>query len=368
MEIVKQLIRIIFIGIVFSPGEITCLELTANNVDKFLKTEKFSLVIFYAPWQSECQDVIKTFQNVEEYFEDVSDVFIGQVNVYRDLKLASRYHVEDYCLVKYFIKGSDVPESYEGQLDEDSLKHFVKKTAHLEISEGAFRTSLIELNSDNFDRIIKDEKKTALVYFYAPWCIKCTNLTKTVKKVARTFQSEPDCIISKINGESNYDVTLAQKVGVYPTFMFYPKHDKDGVMYLPGKFDENWSEKNITKFMNVHCRSKHVQDGLLDKMLGVIDELDLNTRHFILNQNRRNEYMRETILMVQNLSPYKRTSADVYVKIMRQIIQDGDVYLDNEIQRIEKLLLTKMLPEKHNELNKKRNVLRQFNFHRRDEL
>lgn len=110
MEIVKQLIRIIFIGIVFSPGEITCLELTANNVDKFLKTEKFSLVIFYAPWQSECQDVIKTFQNVEEYFEDVSDVFIGQVNVYRDLKLASRYHVEDYCLVKYFIKGSDVPE------------------------------------------------------------------------------------------------------------------------------------------------------------------------------------------------------------------------------------------------------------------
>lgn len=78
--------------------------------------------------------------------------------------------------------------SYEGQLDEDSLKHFVKKTAHLEISEGAFRTSLIELNSDNFDRIIKDEKKTALVYFYAPWCIKCTNLTKTVKKVARTLQ------------------------------------------------------------------------------------------------------------------------------------------------------------------------------------
>ena len=52
---------------------------------------------------------------------------------------------------------------------------------------------------------------------------------------------------------------------MYPTFMFFPKFDKDGEVYLPGKFDENWSEYNITKFLNINCDTSRTTGGFLDK-------------------------------------------------------------------------------------------------------
>ena len=52
---------------------------------------------------------------------------------------------------------------------------------------------------------------------------------------------------------------------MYPTFVFFSKTDKDGHVYLPGKFDENWSEHNITKFLNSQCDTKRMTGGYLDQ-------------------------------------------------------------------------------------------------------
>ena len=53
---------------------------------------------------------------------------------------------------------------------------------------------------------------------------------------------------------------------------------------------------------------------------------------------------------------------------MHSIVKEGEVYIDNEIERIEKLLLNVMSSSNQDELNKKRNVLQQFRYHRKDEL
>ena len=70
-----------------------------------------------------------------------------------------------------------------------------------------------------------------------------------------------------MNVENNRDITLKELVGVCPTFKFYPKSNKDGEIYYPGKFEGNWDVKNITKFLNVHCQTKRMEDGFLDKMV-----------------------------------------------------------------------------------------------------
>ena len=82
------------------------------------------------------------------------------------------------------------------------------------------------------------------------------------------FQKEPNCLFAHIDGEANYDVIIKEKVGVYPTFKFYSVDNKDGEMYLPGKFEERWSEKNITKYMSIHCKSKVAEQHVMDKLVG----------------------------------------------------------------------------------------------------
>ena len=85
---------------------------TSQNVDEVLMKDKFSLVLFYAPWQKDCKPVIEVMENLRTKFQSKSDVFIGKADIYNDLKLATKFMIEDYCVLKYFIKGSQVAERY----------------------------------------------------------------------------------------------------------------------------------------------------------------------------------------------------------------------------------------------------------------
>ena len=82
------------------------------------------------------------------------------------------------------------------------------------------------------------------------------------------FQQEPNCVFAHIDGEENYDTAIKENVGIYPSFRFYSTANKDGNPYLPGKYEEMWSTKNITKFMSVHCGSSKADDHIMDKMVG----------------------------------------------------------------------------------------------------
>ena len=76
----------------------------------------------------------------------------------------------------------------------------------------------------------------------------------------------------------------------------------------------------------------------------------------------------ETIQTVQKLPPYKKRIGDYYVKVMRKIATDGEEFLSEEIERMQKLIFGSTSLNNKDELTKRRNILRQFNNHKRDEL
>ena len=49
---------------------------------------------------------------------------------------------------------------------------------------------LTDLTSANFDSVILDPAKSALVVFYTPWCLGCKELLVKMQRVANAFAAE----------------------------------------------------------------------------------------------------------------------------------------------------------------------------------
>ena len=96
-----------------------------------------------------------------------------------------------------------------------------------------------------YDKIVKDATKDVFVKYYAPWCGHCKKLAEPWKELAEKMAEFPDVVIGK------FDATANEADGVeirgYPTLIFYPKDNKEGVSY-DGERDvasfEAWLKEN----------------------------------------------------------------------------------------------------------------------------
>lgn len=84
---------------------------SSSSFEQNVPLEKFAMILFFAPWQDSCDYTHDVFEKIARYYADNSDVIIARGNIYNDGKLASRFDVDDYCTIKYFVKGSRVAET-----------------------------------------------------------------------------------------------------------------------------------------------------------------------------------------------------------------------------------------------------------------
>ena len=85
-------------------------EVNFGNVEKVIETQKFSLILFFAKWDETCSNKVSIFRQLQYEFHYRRDLYIGLIDIYTHPKIARKYRVEDYCVIKYFVKGSNVPE------------------------------------------------------------------------------------------------------------------------------------------------------------------------------------------------------------------------------------------------------------------
>jgi len=80
-----------------------------------------------------------------------------------------------------------------------------------------------------FEEIVKDTSKDVFVKYYAPWCGHCKKLAEPWKELAESMSEHKDLVIGK------FDATVNEAEGVeirgYPTLIFYPKDNKEGISY-----------------------------------------------------------------------------------------------------------------------------------------
>jgi len=80
-----------------------------------------------------------------------------------------------------------------------------------------------------FAKIALDPTKDVLVKFYAPWCGHCKALAPHWEDLGKHFQDNKNIVIAKFDSTENEAAGV--DVSSYPTLIFYPKDNKEGVKY-----------------------------------------------------------------------------------------------------------------------------------------
>lgn len=215
---------------------------------------------------------------------------------------------------------------------------------------------VLDLNNDNFDTYVMDPKKNVLVEFYAPWCGHCKNLAPTYEKVAETFQSEPNCIVAKVDADKEKELGRRFGVSGFPTIKFYPKDNKEGEEYSSGR-----SEQAFIDYLNEKCGTNRVSGGGVNDAAGRIDAFDEAAKKFMNSPDEREAVIADVTKATSGESdPDYRKSGEYYIKVMKKIQNKGEDYVANEVSRLERMLEGSMVAEKRDSMFKRKNILNQF--------
>ncbi|KAK5746268.1 hypothetical protein LTR17_001003 [Elasticomyces elasticus] len=110
---------------------------------------------------------------------------------------------------------------------------------------GVSASAVKDLIPSNFDDIVLNSGKPALVEFFAPWCGHCKTLAPIYEELATNFESLQDKVtIAKVDADAEKD--LGRRFGVqgFPTLKWF-----DGKSDTPEDYKSGRDLESLTKFI-----------------------------------------------------------------------------------------------------------------------
>lgn len=101
-----------------------------------------------------------------------------------------------------------------------------------------------EIGQNDVDAIIK-KHKTAIIDFYADWCMPCVMMSPIIDELAQTYAGKISFF--KINVEDNKDISMKYKVMGIPTLLVF----KNGqiVDRVVGAFPADVLSEKLKKYL-----------------------------------------------------------------------------------------------------------------------
>ena len=106
-------------------------------------------------------------------------------------------------------------------------------------------SAVLDLIPDNFDRLVLESGKPALVEFFAPWCGHCKALAPIYEELGQAFAPAGDkVIIGKVDADKHK--ALGKRFGVqgFPTLMWF-----DGKSDTPDTYNKARDLDSLTAFV-----------------------------------------------------------------------------------------------------------------------
>lgn len=106
-------------------------------------------------------------------------------------------------------------------------------------------SSVLDLIPDNFDSVVLESGKPALVEFFAPWCGHCKNLAPIWEELAQSFAFAKDQVsIAKVDADENKDLGRKHGVQGFPTIKWF-----DGTSNTPTDYNGKRDLESLTAFV-----------------------------------------------------------------------------------------------------------------------
>ncbi|PKA52749.1 Protein disulfide isomerase-like 2-2 [Apostasia shenzhenica] len=330
--------------------------LTEANFDKEVGQDRGALVEFYAPWCGHCKKLAPEYEKLGSSFKKTKSVLIAKVDCDDQKSLCSKYGVQGYPTIQWFSKGSLEPKKYEGPRTAEGLVEFVNNEGGTNVKMATVPSSVVILTPDNFDQVVLDVTKDALVEFYAPWCGHCKMLAPTYEKLANVYKLDEDVVIANLDADKHKD--LAEKYGVsgYPTLKFFPKNNKAGDDYDGGR-----ELDAFVTFINEKCGTSRDTKGQLTSQAGILESLDALVKEFISAANdERKAVLSNMEEEVEKLEGSSTRFGKIYLKVANSFIEKGSDYVQKETERLQRMLEKSISPAKADEFIIKKNILSTF--------
>ncbi|KAJ7973037.1 Protein disulfide isomerase-like 2-2 [Quillaja saponaria] len=330
--------------------------LTEENFEKEIGKDRGALVEFYAPWCGHCKKLAPEYESLGASFKRIKSVLIGKVDCDEHKSVCSKFGVSGYPTIQWFPKGSLEPKKYEGPRNAESLVEFVNTEGGTNVKVASVPSNVVVLTPENFDEIVLDETKDALVEFYAPWCGHCKSLAPIYEKVATAFKLENGVVIANLDADKYKD--LAEKYGIsgFPTLKFFPKSNKAGEDYEGGRDLEDF-----VAFINEKSGTNRDAKGQLTEKAGIVESLDALVKEFLAASNEEKKTVFTRIEEeVEKLNGSNARYGKIYLKAAKNSLEKGSDYAKNEIQRIQRILEKSISPAKADDFTLKKNILSSF--------
>jgi len=213
----------------------------------------------------------------------------------------------------------------------------------------------ITLDSLTFDKVIQRFPVT-LVKFDKPYAHG--EQQDEFIKIAEMAHSVPDLLIAEVGikdyGEKEND-DLAARYSItkddFPHLKLFVEGKDEPIAFE----SENFKADEIKRFIKKNS-------GLYIGLSSCIQEFDELSNDFMkADSEKRKEIVKRAEKVAKGLTEAgQKKSADTYIKMMHKVIEKGDDFVKNEVERTEKIQQGKISKEKKTEMLNKLNILQSF--------
>ncbi|RXG67663.1 hypothetical protein Avbf_09867 [Armadillidium vulgare] len=225
----------------------------------------------------------------------------------------------------------------------------------LQIAISINAKGLTPLDSWSFDKITSKFKASLIKFDTAyPYGKKHDEYAK----LAAASRSSLDLLVAEV-GIKDYgdkeNMDLGERFDVkkedFPVVKLFINGKEDPISF-EGQFNLEGLKKFIQKYADVYIG--------LENCLETFDRLAVQ---FVTtkNEEERKQILKKAEEEWDGIkNPSEEPSAEMYVKIMRKVIQKGDDFINSEKDRVEGLLKTRVSKEKKQDMEGRLNIIKSF--------
>ena len=242
-----------------------------ENWGMVMNGEHNALVLFAAPWCMHSKRVYPEFEKVAATFKLTDGVIIAQVKADEETTLATRHGITGFPTLKWYTKDAPLePKRYHGGRTAEDMVAFLNKKLNMNKKLRPAENFVVNLTPLNFDAIVLDSKQTVMVFFYAKWSKISTDLLDDYNIVGKTYRSDDNIVLCKMDVENYPDYAVKYDVTSYPKILVFPSGETSDV---PRIYDDGHTPQNYVQYLNKATGALRMTGGNILDYAGTTENL-----------------------------------------------------------------------------------------------